>query len=353
MRFAKIIAPLCGLGIIGFVIWLMRPIEETDERDLRDSARFHAEFQVGIIELKNAEKEGEQRLILDRLATFLRLQDKALVLKWIEEFFRSGLDAKLTMRFEPGSGGTMKSWPSLRVFLLDWLLSYDPEMAAEISREVLEGAGSADEWAISLRNLGVLGDPADLRLMEQKTGELIGNEEWLRNPTAGFLEAFDLVVFLGKEDLIPEVADLLNGSQSGAVEFASNLTLNRMVEAYPAETLDHLLSDPASMSAYPEAKAEIFARAEVRTGEGAERVRAYLLSENTSAQELEHFFQTFPHRGRFISNNLLTKSASPPGYEFTIREAAVLARIKQWQVDPEFRQLRPYLFEVEQRLSSQ
>ncbi|MEP4076810.1 hypothetical protein [Haloferula sp.] len=51
------------------------------------------------------------------------------------------------MAFVTGHGGGLQSWPSLRVFLLDVLMSTDPDVAVEVAREVLAETDSAEEFA--------------------------------------------------------------------------------------------------------------------------------------------------------------------------------------------------------------
>lgn len=353
MRFAKIIAALFGFGIFGYAIWLM--VEDGGQGEVLEEeiSVLIRQFQKGVKVLEETETEAEQRLLLEQMSTFLRLQNREAVRQWLIFWLREGTDVSLAMQFKPGSGEPLSGWPSLRVFLLDWLYGFDPVAAAEVSREVLQESDSPDEWAISLRNLGALGEPGDRELMESKTAELVRNEAWAADPTAGFLEAFDVVVFLRQDELVPDLAGFLDGGAPRAVEFASILTLNRMVEREPVRTLDYFLASPDALEAYPEAKAELFARADVGSPDGAERVRLFLLSDRTSAQERDHFFQTFPHRGQFISNNLLTESATPSGVELAERDAIALARIKEWQMDPAFRNLRPDLFQLEQRLAGE
>ena len=51
-----------------------------------------------------------------------------------------------------GAGRAADQAPTLRVAALDWLGEFDPAAAADMARQIFTSSGSADEWALALRN---------------------------------------------------------------------------------------------------------------------------------------------------------------------------------------------------------
>ena len=121
----------------------------------------------------------------------------------IRRFLDSKADASTHQGFKIGAKGLLGEAPTLRTFLLDYLGQIDPPAAAEYARVILTRKDSPDEWAVALRSLAT-GDPsADGRaLLQQKAGELLQYGPWQQNPSTGYLEAFDVAVFLGGTGLV-------------------------------------------------------------------------------------------------------------------------------------------------------
>jgi hypothetical protein len=287
---------------------------------------------------------------LEALKTFFQLQDRekavAMVLAWLEE----GEDLTFPMRFQTGPGSWLGSWPSLRVFLLDLLFHLDPEAAREMSLNILEESSSPDEWAIAFRNIGKFGLEEDRAVLEEKSRELIQREAWREKPTAGYLEAFDVIVHLEQTEVVPELGRIMNGESHPAVAFASMLVLNRLAERQPESTLQHLVREKELMKDYPEARAELFARVDVRRPASAKLLRTYLITPERSPLELEHFAETFPHGGQFVSNSLLTGTYTKSGADIRAADEAALSQVRAWMRDPKMKKVRPYLKRTERRL---
>ena len=147
--------------------------------------------------------------------------------------------------FKIGKHGFLTEAPTLRAFLLDYLAQIDPAAAAEYARVILNSKDSPDEWALALRNLA-LGDPsAGARaLLEQKTGELLQYAPWQQSPSAGYLEAFDVPVYLGDSQWLPTLSGLIRLPDNSAVAHAAFLATDRLVINNPATMLAALAADP-------------------------------------------------------------------------------------------------------------
>src|ERR1035438_5614721 len=124
---------------------------------------------------------------------------------------------------------------------MDYLGQIDPVAAAEYARVILSSKDSPDEWAVALRNLAA-GDPsADGRaLLQQKTGEMLEYQPWQQNPSTGYLEAFDVAVYLGGTGLVPALTELVRKQDNPAVAHAAYLALDRLAINEPAALLGAL-----------------------------------------------------------------------------------------------------------------
>ncbi len=346
LKWSSALLAVLILLLIGYRFLPIAPEEEQGTQRSELSQLFSQRLDI-LSELQSREDILRE---LEALKTFFLLQDREQAVAMIRAWLDGGEDMAFPMRFQTSPGSWLGAWPSLRVFLLDLLFHLDPEAAREMSLNILESSTSPDEWAIAFRNVGKLGLEADRAILEQKSRELITRQEWLSAPTAGFLEAFDVVVHLEQTDAVPALGKLIDDQSHPAVAFASMLVMNRLVERQPEGTLRHLIEDKEMMNDYPEARAELFARADVRRPVAAQLLKDYLATPERSSQELEHFAQTWPHGGQFVSNSLLTGTRTKSGAEIAAADRASLDQVREWMRDPKMQSVRPYLKRAERRL---
>jgi hypothetical protein len=270
----------------------------------------------------------------------------------IRQFLDSKADAPTGQGFKIGANGALSSAPTLRVFLLDQLGRLDPAAAADYAKVILASKDSPDEWAVALRNLA-WGDTSDdgRALLEQKTSEMLQYEPWQQNPSAGFLEAFDVAVYLGGASLIPTLTDLVQQQDNPAVAHASYLALDRLVINNPTATLAALLADPDLMQGREATRANYFARADVGNPQQRQILENYLLNPQIGPAEIDTFAGIFPNANYMISPNLLTQTQTPNHDALVSRDAASLNVVQQWLADPRFVPLRPSLEKTEVRLA--
>jgi hypothetical protein len=316
------------------------------------SERLSGQLQQAAISLRAAQDEMSARQKLEQLRAALLAAPKDEAVAAIRAFLDSKADADTHLAFKVGQGGVLDGAPTLRTFLLDELGRLDPAAAADYSRIILQSEDSPDEWAVALRNLAWGDTSADGRsLLEQKTTELMQDAAWQQNPSTGYLEAFDVAVYLGGTSLIPTLTGLLQQPNDPAVTHASYLALDRMVINDPGATLNALLANPDLMQGRETTRADYFARADVEDPQQKQILENYLLSPNTSAAEINTFAGIFPNANYMLSLNLLTQSQTLTRASLAARDAASLQAVQQWLADPQFARLQPVLSQMETRIS--
>jgi len=276
---------------------------------------------------------------LERLRTRLMHAPRAVADAAIYGYLATGHNASTTLGFDIGPGGWLKNAPSLRAFLLDALGEVDPQSAADYAKVILEQNNvSPDEWALSLRNLSQH-DPsmATDPYLQEKTRELVTNQQWLSQPSQGLLEGFDFVVFTKQTNLAPVlVSYMIDSNQSPAVRYASFLTLDRLTLDNPASVLDLMNQQPQLLSDSTPYRAGLFARADVTDPAQLAAVESYLQRSDVSAAEIGQFANAFPLFSEGVGDNLATTQVLPTLQQIAQRDVATLAVVNQWLDDPRF-----------------
>lgn len=269
----------------------------------------------------------------------------------LRKFLDSKADASTRLGFKLNSSGWLDEAPTLRAFLLDELGRLDPAAAADYSKTILASMDSADEWAVALRNLA-LGDSTDdgRAFLAQKTADMLQYAPWQQNPSVGFLESFDVPVYLGGTNLVPTLASLVRSQDNSAIAHAAYLAMDRLVINNPATVLQSLENDPTLMQGRESTRADYFARADVRDPAQLAVLQSYLLNPAISQSELQTFAGTFPNANFMISQNLLTQNVTIDHDNLVARDAQSLAVVQQWMTQPQFANLMPELQTISQRL---
>ena len=340
--------------IIAGVAIYFRPARKTSELTgdkQREELRVEHKFS-DVSHWSSEIQKRPGRESLDSLRGYLLSLSDAEAVAKIENFLQSGEDNSTGIAFEIGSGGALKGSPTLRVYLLDLLLEIDPVAAARISREILAKATTADEWAVSLRNVarGELG--ADNKeYLRTKAEELITNAGWQADPSVGYLNAFDVLVHTEATESTALLSDLIQGKERRDLAHAGFLTLDRLVQRKPVEMLTKLQVDRDLLESRPEMVAQEFARADLRDAAQRQVVKAWLLSPERTPTELSNFAGIYPNNNKMISQNLLTSEEPVAGSGLREHDLEVLSLIRSWREDPTFDTLAPYLEIMDRRLS--
>jgi hypothetical protein len=316
-----------------------------------------------------AAKEGDHRLqdilamlrqgsnakdIRQRLAALrkeLAAMPKAEAVAAIRQFLDSKADASTHLGFKLASNGTLDEAPTLRTFLLDDLARVDPAAAADYARVVLASMDSPDEWAVALRSLA-LGDSSDdgRALLQQKMAAMLQYAPWQQNPSVGYLESFDVPVYLGGTAFVPTLSTLVRSQDNPAVAHAAYLAMDRLVINNPATVLASLEAAPDLMAGRESTRADYFARANVSDPQQRQVLESYLLNPAISPAELQTFAGIYPNANYMISPNLLTQAVTPDHNGLANLDAQSLAAAQAWLADPRFAAVTPELQTVVQRL---
>jgi hypothetical protein len=315
------------------------------------ASELDARLQAATAGLANAPDVAKRKQALGLLRRTLVSSPASEASAAIRRYLNSRMDAPTGQGFKIGAKGFLSEAPTLRTFLLDYLGQLDPAVAAAYARVVLGSRESPDEWALALRNLAQGDTSAGARaLLEQKTAELLLHEAWQQNPSAGYLEAFDVAGFLGGTNLAPALSDLICRQDNPAVAHAAYLALDRLVITDASQLLTELEAAPELMQGREATRADYFARADVRDPQQRQVLESYLLDPQRSAAELAQFAGVFPNANYMISQNLLTSTPTPDHAALTSRDAASLQTVQAWLTDPRFTNLQRPLLKVKQRL---
>ena len=272
----------------------------------------------------------------------------------IQDFLNLRKNAETRLGFSVTDGGALAAAPTLRVWLLDQLGRLNPDAAADYARQILTTPESADEWAVAMRNFArVRTSRADTVFLKTKARELLGDPRWQQEQSAGWLEAFDVVVHARATELAPDLSRLLVRTEDSArpSAHAAYLTLDRLVLAEPAAMLETLAAAPDLMKGREQTRANYFARADVRDAKQRAIVERYLLDAARPAQELETFAGLYPSANMMVSKNLLTPTETFSRDDLVARDREALRVVDQWAGDPRFERLRPQIQKIRDRLS--
>jgi hypothetical protein len=320
----------------------------TSRRPFADPAARFSE----VVRLLNASASAENsRRLLAEFRNYLSALSPDAASLAIREFLDTGIDAPTRLGFTVGAKGQLNELPSLRVFLLDALGRLDRVAAGRQAEEILASPTTPDEWAVSLRNYAwSRAEPAAAEFLKSKALEMIGTAAWRERPTAGFLEAFDVLVYARAETAIPLLASLSRDSGNRPVAHAAYLTLDRLTLAEPARILSRLNADPELLTGREAMRSNLFARADVRDPEQKVILEEYLLDPDRTAAELTAFAGIYPNANLMLSNNLLTETSTPDRAELLEGDRAALECVTAWAKDPRFTQRKAMLEELKRRL---
>lgn len=337
-----LLLPLLPLAVLFF--WPAKPAQVPARLTLAQRVQNSSQ------QLRAAKSIVDSKNSFSELKAALRQMDAKEAREWLLAQLASGDDFATQLDLVLDSAQNLAAWPSWRVFLLDMLFLTDPEAAAAISRDLLGASGSPDEWAVLMRNLARVGK--DDALLKTKSAELLRRKEWQKNPSAGYLEAFDVIVHTRHTALAPELLANCDVRDANAVRHASFLTLDRLILAAPDKVLPELA---ANASKHPQSGlmlSNMIARADVRDATQRQAVETYLLDSRRTAEELRGFASVFPNANMAVSNNLLTRALTIEGGELAVRDRISFEVVSAWLKDERFQAaheaLRSILVRMEQ-----
>ena len=271
---------------------------------------------------------------LQRLKRLLESAPPSAAITAIRTFLSTGRDANSGQGYAIGVGGRLEKAPSLRTFLLDELGaiakgSGDSQAMQAVAREILATPGSADEWSIALRNLA-WADKSSGAFLNSKFAELVNQQQWTQNPTAGFLEAFDVPVYTHDAGSIAILAPLLQSQtdQPTSVSRAAAIALDRLAEQSPLEVMNYLNSNPGILSDSAMLRADYFSKADLGNDSQRTALETYFARADVSDSEKAKAVEGLVSPGSFVSDSLL--SSQPPPDDSANRQKLLAKAANDW-----------------------
>lgn len=302
-----------------------------------------------VVKARDAKTADAAQQLLDEIRRWLRSLPPAEALAAIRRFLDSGEDVAVPLDFTLQADGSLKAAPTLRVWLLNCLTLVAPSAAAEYAQQLLASSNSPDEWAAGLRAYGI-GRPEDSAYLKAKAGELLARADWRAQPSSGYLEAFDVLVHTRATEFAPQLATLVKDKENRAIGHAAFLTLDRLVQQDPVKVLKQLQAEPELMSGREQTRANYFARADVRDFAQRALLETYLLDPRRTPAELDTFAGIYPNANYMVSNNLLTRTATPAHGNLAEHDREALRVVEGWLADERFAAQRPRIEAMRSRL---
>ena len=278
-----------------------------------------AAIDRALAELGQAKSPAEAAGILRQLRESLLRAQEQVAAAAIVAFLQTGKDAPTGLPFDVGSEGILDSSPSLRVMLLDLLPSLDPYASVDVARQIIAEGRSQDEYAMALRNLSWNDLDGDMALeLTDGFSRMLAREDWRLNPSAGFLEGFDIAVEVGGAQMLDRVAavitpDRANASaQAKAVDRAAFIALDRIVLRDPSVLVDKFSENPAFLGNATRQRASLMSRLDIEDPAQRETFVRYLESSTHGEGELEYFSRLFPNGNYLHGHRLASEDEITP-----------------------------------------
>lgn len=263
-----------------------------------------------------------------------------------------GTDAPTGLTFTVGPQGNLASAPTLRVWMLEQLSLLDANAAAKYAQEIYLRHGSADEWAIALRNdwrtAVVEGRTESVRA---RALELLADDQWAQNPGAGYLEAVDLIVATMAWEAVPRLEQWLASTQPKAIRHAARLALDRLAMEAPQSFLPLLAERSEWLVSQPLLRAGILARADLSDERQHAAVERYLERADVKSDEGRVFFELLPNVNSTNSFNLVTASRMVSAVEAARLDRAALTAVRAWKNRPALSRWQAQLAVAESRIA--
>ena len=296
------------------------------------------------------EKGTASRADLANLKASLLDGDPAQAIAAIRTFLRTRRDAPTGQDFVLGPGGKLNAAPTLRLHLLDALGQIArrarSDEASQVAREILAEKSSADEWALSLRNLAWT-DPRARPFLADKMREMLAFEPWRSKPSAGLIEALDVIVFAKDATFIPDLAELR--AEKGELAHGADIALDRLADTAPLEVLVHLNTHPTLLNDRPFLRADYFAKADLSQPAQRAQIEIYLGRPDIAAAEKTKLLKALTTPASFIGDSLVSTPA--PADDGATRRAGLIQSTREWLERNRFPTLREPLLEIQQRIA--
>lgn len=329
----------------------------SEESDLNTQidAILIAKFDAAAMSFQQKGDLNRSRAILADLAETAAELDPTVAAQTLIAFLESGRDAETGLEFRVADGGVLGEAPSLRVAALDLLGRTGSPEAAEYAVGVMDATSVADEYSVALRNLAWGSE--DNPEIGSRFSEMLDHDDWLSEPTAGFIEAFDVAVAIGGSQMVREISQVILGDaelQEGgypALNRPAFIALDRLMLRDPGAVVEAFRSDPELLSWAPMQRASVMSR--VNLDDPAQRVllENYLLTSSHSPGELEYFQNVFPNVNGIDGFRMVTEQSEIRNVNQI--DAATRRVLNEWRADSRFKRQQPMLDAISQRLGKE
>lgn len=292
-----------------------------------------AALDEALAQLQSGSVAGK-RDALERLRSLLESAPAEEAIAAIREFLKSGKNAQTGLGYGVGPGGRLESAPTLRAFLLDELgaickRSGNLQAAMDASAEVLSAPGSADDWSVALRN-AAWADKNSSGFLNARFREMLGQSQWLQNPSVGFLESMDIPIYTGDVDAIGLLAPYLNrqGDVPLSVSRAAAIALDRLAEQNPLQVMNYLNANPSTLSDMSMMRADYFSKASLSDPAQRSALETYFSRPDVSDAEKTKAVDGLFAPGSFVADTLL--STEPPVTDPAVQKQMLTQLAGDW-----------------------
>ena len=351
----RLLLGICVAAIVGCVLFFnfrapSEPRSAGGERDLgnplaavpdraassagpaaQDEAEIYALIARSAEAFRTTRDDEQAALMLSELRVAIRQAPEEVAAAAVVEFLKTGDDAPTGLPFEVGPEGMMDAVPSVRSALLDLMPSLDPVAALAVAREIMNQRTSADEYALALRNMAWNDLDGDLKSeLSARFMDLL-KSRWLDQPSAGFLEAFDIAVEVGGGamfDRLVALAGEATAKSNSAASRAAFMSLDRMIVRDRALLVTAFSGDDRWMDFAPLQRASLMSRLDLMEPAQRDVFSRYLAADSLAADELEYFAKVFPNENFLYGHRLVTADeATPTIDEVKAADARVLGEL--------------------------
>ena len=245
--------------------------------------------------------------------SLLNRENQAETALALADFLDSGNDASTGRHFEVTVGGRLSGAPTMRIASLDWLGDADPQLAHQYSRGVLQTTTSADEAAIALRNIGKAVTPGVTQDFKRAAKEFAVDDRWMANPTAGYFEGLDALVYSGSFENMQTLA--IVAMKSPKYQPIISGIADALVSRDPIQMLRNSLENPGVLGDLLQYRPLWFARPRFGEPGYQEVLIEYIRSDSVHVDEKETFFRAFPRFRKLTAPRLLTEDQLMSGPE--------------------------------------
>jgi hypothetical protein len=310
---------------------------------------------AAIIEAEQQIANGaDAKTVLDALRKKLLAADPKAASAAMCAYLASGRDVATGMPFQVGPNGEMVSVTSMRGYLLDLLLTVDPQAALAEAEAVFDAKTSADEYAICLRNVGKI-DTSDAgrAYVGKRALELLADAKLAANATSGFAEAFDAVVYSGDTSAFTTLAAYTEKDKGIGLNMPAFMAMDRMVIDDTEASLKELSDHSTLLNDRPLTRAGFYARADLSDDAQLAYVTQYVQGLDPSGEEAVYFFSLVPNTNFTLTDGILTTRVSVTADYVQTRYDAALKTINIWLSDSRYTQFKTELESAKARLQNQ